>query len=154
MNEIERKQVLETIMDKYRYDTDKKIVVNKKTGKEVRGSKSDKYPKLCVHIDSKITKNLRYHRIVFALVYGEFPKEIDHINGNKHDNRIENLRSCSSEENLENRLFAWKPNKDSGLPCIYRKGGAFAVKIRKVIIMRSDKYALFYIMTLLGRRFQ
>lgn len=44
------------------------------------------------------------HRLAWFYVYGEFPKnEIDHINHNKLDNRIENLRNVTAQENQKNR---------------------------------------------------
>lgn len=44
------------------------------------------------------------HRAAWLLTYGTWPKgEIDHINGDKTDNRIDNLRDCSRSENQHNR---------------------------------------------------
>jgi hypothetical protein len=44
------------------------------------------------------------HRLVWLHVYGEWPsKQIDHINRNACDNRIENLRDVTASENLVNR---------------------------------------------------
>lgn len=46
--------------------------------------------------------SVREHRLVFMYVHGYMPKEIDHINGNRSDNRIENLRDCTATINNRN----------------------------------------------------
>lgn len=42
------------------------------------------------------------HRIIFALRHGYMPYEVDHINGVKTDNRVENLRAVTSSQNKMN----------------------------------------------------
>lgn len=42
------------------------------------------------------------HRLVFLLHHGYLPRCIDHVNGNKDDNRIENLRPATHQENNRN----------------------------------------------------
>lgn len=47
------------------------------------------------------------HRVVWAWHYGEWPiLEIDHINRNRLDNRIENLRDVSHSENERNKSLS------------------------------------------------
>lgn len=58
-------------------------------------------------------KTYALHRIAWLYEYGYFPKEIDHINGNKSDNRIENLRECTRVQNCQNRVDT--KNKSSGI---------------------------------------
>lgn len=44
------------------------------------------------------------HRLVWFYHNGEWPDgDIDHINGIRDDNRIENLRKCSRQQNMFNR---------------------------------------------------
>lgn len=51
------------------------------------------------------TKTYKAHRLAWLYVYGEMPKnQIDHINGIKDDNRIDNLREATASENMFNRL--------------------------------------------------
>lgn len=52
-------------------------------------------------------KSYLIHRLIWKLVHKREPiHEIDHINGNKQDNRIENLRDVSRSRNQQNRRKA------------------------------------------------
>lgn len=63
-------------------------------------------------------RQFKAHRIVWLLNYGSFPNgEIDHINRNRRDNRIENLREATREMQIENREI--KPNPKTGVPGIH-----------------------------------
>ena len=41
----------------------------------------------------------RAHRLAWLLHYGEWPDRIDHVNGDRADNRIDNLRSVTPKQN-------------------------------------------------------
>ena len=43
------------------------------------------------------------HRLIWAIVHGESPEQIDHINGDPADNRLCNLRACNQAQNQQNR---------------------------------------------------
>lgn len=63
-------------------------------------------------------KQYKAHRVVWFLCKGEFPKgELDHINRNRRDNRIENLRECNRQLQVENRNYY--PNPDTGIRGVY-----------------------------------
>ncbi len=67
-------------------------------GKETHRTLRHGYRTIC--LDSK---GYQAHRLVYALYHGYWPdKDIDHINGNRADNRIENLRDVSRSTNSKN----------------------------------------------------
>jgi hypothetical protein len=52
------------------------------------------------------------HRLIFLMHYGYLPDYIDHINGIKDDNRIENLRQATKSQNNQNTKL--QKNNTSG----------------------------------------
>lgn len=67
------------------------------------------------------------HRVILAICSGTHPEEVDHINGDRADNRIKNLRACSRSENCKNLK---KPkNNTSGQIGVGRKGNGWRARI-------------------------
>lgn len=68
------------------------------------------------------------HRLAWKMHYGNDPKDyIDHINGIKNDNRIQNLRECTHAENLRNR--GKNKNNKSGYKGVYLIGSKYKAQI-------------------------
>lgn len=63
-------------------------------------------------------RQFKAHRIAWFLYYGEFPrKNIDHINRDRSDNRIINLRDVCQAKNVENTTK--KLNSNTGVVGVY-----------------------------------
>ena len=72
-------------------------------------------------------KKYAAHRLVWLIEYGKFPNLfIDHIDGNRLNNHIDNLREVSNKQNTENR-GAQKNNKFG------RKGVSFNKRLKKYV---------------------
>ena len=149
-----RKAFEEYLLSTYRYDAATGKLINKKWNREYPGmiDKSKGYVYVWIYFQGERFK-LWKHRLVFFLVRRRFPMEIDHINGIKTDNRIENLREVSGSENLINKDCRWKKNPDSGLPGIYKSDGSFRTRFRTRNLRSAIPEMLFFHLTLLGRRF-
>ena len=74
---------------------------NSKVGDILSGYHSGGYATVCV-----FGRKFLAHRLAWFYHYKVWPsQEIDHINHNRKDNRIENLREVSSKENSRNQAF-------------------------------------------------
>jgi len=79
------------------------------------------------------SRRIHAHRIIWAWVNNELPSnlDIDHINGNRSDNRIKNLRAVDRSTNLQNIKGPRKDNKSTGILGAYKYGkNKFASRIR------------------------
>ena len=84
---------------------------SKATGKEVKGSDTGRG-----YLRVKIRgKRFPKHRLIWKLVYGVDPDTIDHINGDKKDNRLENLRDVPQSMNVRNNLPRGGASKFKGV---------------------------------------
>jgi hypothetical protein len=73
---------------------------NSRVGKIAGSSHNGGYK--TIRIDKKLYLE---HRLAWLYVYGEFPKQdIDHKNGVRTDNRLDNLRACTRSQNLCNKI--------------------------------------------------
>ena len=61
------------------------------------------------------SRKYKAHRLAWLYVYGSWPKDqLDHINRNRSDNRISNLREATNKQNNQNRSKS--SNNTSGHP--------------------------------------
>lgn len=83
--------------------------------------------------DKNIRRIFNLHKLIAEtfLIKENENYEIDHINGDKKDNKIENLRFCSRSENLKNRkIFYRKTSTQTGEHHIYKNKNSFTLLIR------------------------
>lgn len=84
------------------------LIMNTKTGKTYTSKYND-------YIRIQIGPNIftSAHRLMWEHFFGEIPMGmvVDHINGIKNDNRIENLRIATYTENARNRKKANSNNR-------------------------------------------
>ena len=156
LSDAERAAFVARIRRNYDYDDRTGKLVNMKTGRTVVG----KSPR-CRHRykefgcwDGRRTYLILYHHAVWAWHHGRFPKQIDHIDGNRLNNRIGNLREVSTAENLYNRVYPWVPNDVTGLPGVIKKRRQYRVMIRGRDFYFPDKHQAFVIATLCGKRYR
>lgn len=120
----------EIVQDRFRYEDGK--VFYTMSGKEAgcfhkcNGGKV--YRRIKVNGRSYYT-----HRVVWLLHHGAWPdKDLDHVNGDPLDNRIENLRECTHFENTRN-ASGWVGRKYKGVFSVRDKFRAILCFERKNI---------------------
>ena len=156
LTEAEQQELLLRMKKNYTYDDATGRLTSNRYGRVVRGKKRNKRGYLCVLCwIGKKQVFIQLHHAVWAWHYGCFPAmTIDHINGDKTDNRIENLREVSQTENNLNMLHNWKPNKDTGLPGVSPDKNGYNTKIHGKNFYFQDPYEAFFHAMMCGKRYK
>ena len=102
----------EKLKENFVYDSESGIFSRKDNGKECLGLNIRGYVEFKCYGVNRLA-----HRLAWLYVCGEWPKQIDHINGNRKDNRIVNLRNVGYRENTKNQRMAI--NNKSGVVGVY-----------------------------------
>ena len=102
--------LIQEILRIYNVDLDNGVITHKlsrgrgKAGDEAGTPHPGGYRRLRV-----CGKHFLSHRVLWLVRYGKWPAHhLDHINGVKTDNRLENLRECTDAENQQNRVASKK----------------------------------------------
>ena len=112
-NNVQQAEVWKQYLDT-QYEVSNLGNVRNKNTKVVLSQEDTGNGYLCVglQIDKGVYKKTRVHRMV-AMAFLEFQRteernEVDHINGNKSDNSVDNLRWCTHKENMNNPVTVRK----------------------------------------------
>lgn len=69
------------------------------------------------------------HRIVYAMFFGATDLEIDHIDGDKYNNRIENLRAATRKQNSVNIRTPRRNTSGHKNVSLHAKSGKWQVRL-------------------------
>lgn len=104
---------------------------NKKhDGKIITGGIDSKWYRTISLYKNGSIKSHGLHRLVMLVFVGESELDVDHINGDRADNRLENLRYCTRSQNQMNRISRYGSSKYKGV-CWCKDMGKWRCVVRK-----------------------
>lgn len=82
------------------------------------------------------------HRLIFLWHHGYLPKQIDHRDRNRLNNKIDNLRDLSQSENRQNSTYhTRKPEKASGHKNIQRVDNKNSTRYSVCVTKNGKRYS-------------
>ena len=86
------------------------------------------------------SKEYKVHRLIFLYLFNCIPKEVDHKNRVRSDNRFKNLRSVTKSENSKNKTI--QSNNKSGVSGVFLDNKVKLKKWRSQITSNGKVFSL------------
>ncbi len=80
----------------------------------------------------------RAHRVIWAMKFGTCDHDIDHVSGDRSDNRLINLRAVTRADNLRNSCI--RSDNTSGVTGVRRKNGRWQARISTTNLGSFDTF--------------
>ena len=145
------------INENFRYEPNTGLVYWKKspttfgpkrsTNKPTGGLEKTGYVRLYFYVNNRSIR-VQAHRLAWYLYYGEVPTNIiDHIDQNKSNNKIDNLRESNNSKNVRHSSIQKAKEKKRKEGCcigVYKKGSLKKPYAAIHFVARKMKYLGFY----------
>jgi hypothetical protein len=99
-------------------------------GNKIKGKQASRFKKSNGYHEVTISKKKYYaHRVIFMMFHGRWPEQIDHIDGDRSNNVLSNLREANNAQN--NRNTGLRSTNMSGFKGVsyYKSNRKFIAKI-------------------------
>lgn len=142
------RKVIDRLHELYVYDPETGRLISRRTGGFLAGRVIVRDGRIAcrqhlIRITPTVEKTMTAHRMVWAMVHNEWPSlEVDHIDGDPLNNRIENLRLADYAENSRNRAMPRSNTTGITGVVIHKKTGKWQAQSG---IQRGNKIKMVYL---------